>query len=295
MATGMQTEEEKVKWASSQRSDAPQASVEPIVPNRSLYKSYYSNIDDGVTIRITAVRGRGFNIRKRRIGKKDDVPDVYAVIKLNKADGEDKSPKWQTATIKDDTMPTWNESRDFTHVDPVRDVVVVELYDENKGKDEYLGTAAFSVEKLLRKRVLEIELRDGSELTESYVTLRCLHLERTAEEKAEVGDVLVHCHPELGDEGIESTMVNGKKASVYGNTDDDSEDDDDDVVMPLVSVSAPPTSRPSRGSYSDDDEHSLNSTSSSSSMSKKMRKIKSFPGKIGKRLSLSSKKKKEEG
>ena len=81
----MQSEEERLEQAvsSSNRSGDPQAvddSERMGVPT-SVYSSVY---EDGVSVRITAVRGRGFSIKKRRFGKKDDVPDLYCVIRLVK-------------------------------------------------------------------------------------------------------------------------------------------------------------------------------------------------------------------
>mmetsp|Transcript_17297 Transcript_17297/g.31329 ORF Transcript_17297/g.31329 Transcript_17297/m.31329 type:complete len:754 (-) Transcript_17297:132-2393(-) len=167
--SGMQSETEKMQLASvgSNRVDSPQDDK----------KSFYGGIAESNTnIRVTALRGRGFKIQKRRIGKKDDVPDVYCNIRLISQQLE-RPFTWKTPTIKDDTMPQWNESKEFSNINPSSDFVCVDVYEENsKGKDEWLGIAEFSLEKLLRKRLLEMELRNGSTLTKSYVTLVCIRL-----------------------------------------------------------------------------------------------------------------------
>lgn len=291
--SGMQSEEEKLQ-SSASRKDSPQDTVNQ--PS-SLYKSLYSGLENGVSIRVTAVRGRGFRIRERRIGKKNDVPDVYCTIRLNPEGAQQELTKscLKTSTIKDDTMPIWNESKDFDNIDPPRDLIRVDVYDENRGwKDDYLGSAEVSCEKLLRKRTMEIELCNGTTRTKSYVTLMGVHLSSSENKTSEAGeDVVVHCHPELGDEGVESTLINGRKASIV---DEDEEDEDDgDIVAPLISVSAPPTTHPFHKSGFSDDESlgSLGSTSSSSSMFRKMRKVKRFPGKLGKKFSHQSSKKKK--
>ena len=161
---------------------SPQSSDDPLAPSApdSLYGGV--EVSEGIPIRVTAVRGRGFHISKRRI-RKDDVPDVYCTIKVNSSREGAPRAVWKTATIKDDTMPQWNESREFTNIDPSRDIIRVDVFDENrKGKDEYLGSAEITVEKLLRKRMMELELQDESVGTNTHITVRCIELV-TAEAK----------------------------------------------------------------------------------------------------------------
>ena len=283
MLTGMQSEEEKLEWAATvgNKSDEdPQANDD--TPS-SLYSSVYE--EGGQSIRITTLRGRGFTIRKRRFGQKNDVPDLYCIIRLINSSEQQTSQPWKTSLIKDDCMPNWNESRDFNNiVDPARYHVSVDIYDSNsKGKDDHLGNAKFSLEQLLRKRLMEVELRNGKALTKTYVTLRCVHI-TTSDEKVEVGDVLVHHHPGLGDGGFESTMI-----SKSGSADDFDESERSDVMTPLVSMSAPPSSHHShRSNYStsdtDMDDESTSSASSNSSMSRQLDKVKNLPRTIGKKL-----------
>ena len=170
----MQSETEKLQSAAA-GSNSPRS----LQANGNLPSSFYGGIvESNVNIRVTALRGRGFQIQQRRIGKKDDVPDVYCNIRLNSGERQQLQPvSWQTSTIKDDTMPQWKESKEFSNINPSTDFVCVDVYEENsKGKDEWLGIAEFSLEKLLRKRLLEMELRNGSTLTKSYVTLMCIRL-----------------------------------------------------------------------------------------------------------------------
>jgi len=282
---GMQSEDERLAWLNC---GIPQAMKER---QESMYSSLYDGLTKGVTIRVTAMRGRGFQITKRRIGKKDDVPDVYCMIRLNASDAKEDQYDlacWKTKTIKDDTMPAWNESRDFENIHPARDLLRVDAYDQNSGKDTYLGSAEYSMEKLLRKRLLEMELRDCNESSSSkkvgsskaFITLQCIQVE-TSKEEMKGSEVVVHCHPDMGDEGFESTLV--KNGMTSASIDDDNEDGEDgDVVTPLASESDHPSNsrHPSHivtttgnvSSSEDDDNLSIGSTSSSSSMSRKMRK-----------------------
>ncbi len=51
----------------------------------------------------------------------------------------------------------------------------MDAYDEHRtSKDKYLGSAEYPLEKLLRKRLIELELRNGTELTGSFVTIKCV-------------------------------------------------------------------------------------------------------------------------
>ena len=254
-------------------------------------KSLYGGVEEvnGVTIRVTAVRGRGFKIKKRRLGKKDDVPDLYCKIYIYR---EGRPPQassecWKTPRIKDDTMPQWNDSRDYNNIDPARGVIRVDVYNENRGgKDEYLGSGKFSVENLLRKRLMEIELINDSAPTKSYVSLRCIQLAASDEKVGAVGDGNVAA---VSDEEeklarYELSLRNGNKTAAGNN--DVGNEEDDDVLFPLSSRSAPPTF----GKTSDDDEVSMSSTSSRSM------KLKLRGSKLGKSISsLTSRKKKKKG
>lgn len=302
--SGMQSEEEYI-----QDIDSSQVVVDPSSPPISP-KSLYGGADERLDVRVTAMRGRGFTIRKRRLGKKNDVPDVYLKIRLSPFSGrkgDQQLEPWKTHTIKDDTMPTWKASKDFERVDSLRDTLHVEAWDENRaGSDELLGRAEFSLEKLLRKRILEVELRDCPDTADTYVTLMCVQLEKAvSREKAlrdgvnsvtSEKDVLVHYHPQMDDQGYEATLLPQSNKSARIDEVDDEEEEADDVVAPLPSSSAPHSLDPHRianiDMVKDDDNRSINSAlsmnSTSSSRSKKAKNMfKSFGRKI------SGKKKKE--
>lgn len=122
------------------------------------------------SVRITAVKGWGFQIEKKRF-KKDDIPDVYCMIKFG------SSPKvWRTATIKNSTTPEWNESSDYTLMDHGQ-VISVDTYEEDKGardKDDYLGSVKLTVGKLLLAGgTMDLELEQDGKGTGHYVALRC--------------------------------------------------------------------------------------------------------------------------
>jgi hypothetical protein len=146
---------------------------------KDILDSINGTVEGGQTVMLTALRGRGFPIHKRRALKKDDVPDIYlAVPQLS----------WKTSVVKDDTMPQWNESKLFTAVNIGRKLRV-DAYDKNsKSKDDYIGTAKFSLEQLLRKRTMEMELMNGSERTNSFVTMQCVL--RSTQGSGESSDVL---------------------------------------------------------------------------------------------------------
>lgn len=135
--------------------------------------SIYGGIIDGdAAVRITAVKGRGFQLKKRQFYKKVDVPDVYCCISVISGDNPDRHASvWTTSTVKDDSMPRWNEHKEFSNVNLAHDFLRVDAYEEdNYGEDDYIGRAEFSVESLLRKLNVETELLMESEGTGAYVT-----------------------------------------------------------------------------------------------------------------------------
>ena len=206
-----------------------------------------------MTIRMTVKRGRGFTIRKRNL-RKDDVPDTYCAIHMDTS-----NEVWKTAVIKDDCMPNWNEERVFDNVDPARGLIHVDVFDKNsRGKDDLLGRAKFSVETLLRKREMEVELCDTTK-TNSYVTLSCVQL-HSAVRKYALGAIAVGS---MGD-----TVFTPK------NNTDTPNDEERDILTPLISPS-----------ILDEDEMSTVSTSSMSST--KTNRMKRFSGGLKKKLHFS--------
>jgi hypothetical protein len=209
---GMVSESEQMRWLSASLRKQANSNEN----NEATMVSLYGGLEDsnGVTIRVTAMRGRGFPIKKRALGKKEDVPDVYCSVRLKSSSRE----VWKTAMIKDDTMPHWNEPRDYTNIIPSGDFILVDVYEANsKGSDELLGQAKFSIERLLRKRLMEVEIqRESTGLfsTGMYVTFMCIQLGTSNEVGGGINavsgtndEVLVHYHPQMGDEGFESTLL----------------------------------------------------------------------------------------
>mmetsp|Transcript_22252 Transcript_22252/g.46541 ORF Transcript_22252/g.46541 Transcript_22252/m.46541 type:complete len:715 (+) Transcript_22252:182-2326(+) len=139
------------------------------------------------SIRVTALKGRGFLIKKKNLGlgHKNDIPDVYCYIRLNSSQQRQQQHQqshgslcWRTSTIKDDTMPKWDEEKTFTTANSNFDVVRVDVYAERRtSSDKYIGSAEYALEKLLRKRIMEMELRNGSKYTGSFVSLKGVQTE----------------------------------------------------------------------------------------------------------------------
>ena len=146
-----------------------------VLPYRMMYKmdlgsdfrEFYQH-PVGVA-RITCVRGRGFIVEKKMLGK-GDVPDVYCNIKLG------CEQVWKTSTVKDNLSPEWNESKDFLLSDNDQ-IISLEAWDEDKGpldSDDYLGTARVTVgEFLLAGKTMEVELQQDQQGTGAFVTLHC--------------------------------------------------------------------------------------------------------------------------
>jgi hypothetical protein len=122
------------------------------------------------TVRVTAVRGRGFKVQKRFM-KKDDIPDLYCNVKF-----DSKDYIWRTSTIRNSTTPEWNESADFALLNHDQ-IIDLDLFDEDRRKslvgDEKMGNVTISVgELLLAGGETEIEVKKGKS-SGAFVTLRC--------------------------------------------------------------------------------------------------------------------------
>jgi hypothetical protein len=146
-------------------------SFAPAASQKVVYVSSQAPVASGIgTVRVTAVKGRGFNIQKKRL-KRDDIPDVYCKIMFG------SSPKvWRTATIPNNTTPAWNESSDFLLSDHGQ-IISIEAYDEDKGSrdaDDRLGSARIAVGKLLLAGgIMDVELQQAGTPTGEFITLRC--------------------------------------------------------------------------------------------------------------------------
>ncbi|KAI2506642.1 Synaptotagmin-like mitochondrial-lipid-binding domain [Fragilaria crotonensis] len=146
-----------------------------VLPHRKLYKMNpasdfrtFCQRPIGVA-RITCVRGRGFRVEKKMMGK-HDVPDVYCSVQLG------CEPAWKTSTVKDNLSPEWNETCDFLLSDNDQ-IVSLEAWDQDKGtldSDDHLGTACLSVaDLLLAGKTREVELQQKGKATGAFVTIHC--------------------------------------------------------------------------------------------------------------------------
>ncbi|CAF1046797.1 unnamed protein product [Adineta ricciae] len=66
--------------------------------------------------------------------------------------------EYKTKTMNNTTDPRWNEVFEFVVEQSERDVVDFEIYDEDPGKDDFLGRAQFSINSLLEQQSVETEL-----------------------------------------------------------------------------------------------------------------------------------------
>jgi C2 domain len=118
-------------------------------------------------IRVTAVRGKGFQARKRFL-QKDDTPDVYLKIFFG-----DSSP-WQTSTACNATTPSWDESKVYTFVS-TSETFRIEAWDQNStrlGRDGRYGKTSASINKiLLDGGTTDLELESNGEKLGLYITL----------------------------------------------------------------------------------------------------------------------------
>lgn len=140
-------------------------------PNSKAPSKSLSDIGSaGSQVRITAVKGRGFEIEKK-LWKKDDIPDVYCKIKFG------SSPMaWRTSTIRNSVAPEWNESHTFRTVNR-SEILLINAFDEDAGRldvDDEIGYARISVRKLLLAGgICDCELLADGNPTGSYITIRC--------------------------------------------------------------------------------------------------------------------------
>jgi Ca2+-dependent lipid-binding protein len=126
------------------------------------------NQDVGLLVRITAVKGWGFEIENK--SKKIDIPDVYCTIKFG------SSPTvWRTTTVKNSVAPEWNESQTFRKVGHAQ-ILQINAFDEDAALHDgnELGNARISVDKiLLAGGNFDVELLSKGKSTGSFITVRC--------------------------------------------------------------------------------------------------------------------------
>ena len=148
--------------------------------------------DELEKVKVTILSGKGFQIKKTRKFKKDDIPDVYCCVKFG------SSPKvWRTVsdfllveleelevvltfwlssqtTIKDEVAPEWGESEIYNLTNK-NQVISLDAFDANKrGDDDYLGSMRVTVAKvLLNAGKLEMELQDDGKPLGQFITIAC--------------------------------------------------------------------------------------------------------------------------
>mmetsp|Transcript_16962 Transcript_16962/g.37044 ORF Transcript_16962/g.37044 Transcript_16962/m.37044 type:complete len:896 (+) Transcript_16962:122-2809(+) len=135
---------------SSENDDASEPeliSKEEVISSRSLMADATPKEAESITVKITAVKGAGFQVEKRRFGRRGDVPDVYCKISVESS----KDKVWRTSTIENNLNPAWGESKTFTTKNDLQ-VVSIEVFDEDSGKtdmDDFLGQVKTPLKTLL--------------------------------------------------------------------------------------------------------------------------------------------------
>jgi Ca2+-dependent lipid-binding protein len=187
-------------------------------------------------VSITAVKGRGFQIEKRRM-KKDDIPDVYLNIKV----GGSNKP-WKTSTFTNNTEPEWNESTTFW-VSDESDMITIDAFDCDKGKidkDDELGSARLTVGELFSAGgTMDVELKVDGEATGAFITLRCGKLGPVVAESASANEAATTMMGEgkynNDDDALEKETSHVNETA----TTPESKPDTDDDALPDEPVDAP--------------------------------------------------------
>jgi Ca2+-dependent lipid-binding protein len=122
-------------------------------------------------VRVTAMKGHGFQVEKRRRLQKSDIPDVYCNIKFG------SSPTvWRTKTIANNLEPVWNEAKEYPLLNHSQ-IVHIDAFDQDTGRkdaDDHLGSARVTVGKLLLAGgSIDVELETEGKPSGMYVTIRC--------------------------------------------------------------------------------------------------------------------------
>ena len=121
-------------------------------------------------VRIAAVSGRGFAIRRKPLFFPDDVPDVYMKISFG------ASPHvWRTTTIQDNQFPVWNEHKDYP-LQSHGQVIHLEVFEDDNKKENnpYYGSIRTTVGKvLLAGGTLQQEVINEGRHTGIFITIKC--------------------------------------------------------------------------------------------------------------------------
>eukprot|EP00977_Amphora_coffeiformis_P017216 scaffold5520_cov167-Amphora_coffeaeformis.AAC.6 len=153
-----------------------------VLPNRRLVKldPTISLLSDNVlkapvgVARVTIQQGSGFVVEERNVFQKADIPDCYVVATLG-------NTKRQSATIKDDLKPVWNETMDYVLSD-FDQIVHLEVWDEDGGPldpDDFLGAADVTVGQVLLQggQITRTLLGEGGKPTTASLSMgvQCLN------------------------------------------------------------------------------------------------------------------------
>lgn len=129
-----------------------------------------------VSVRIIVADGHGFQIeKKKKILKKDDIPDCYCLINV-KEDPCYTNQVWKTTVITNNIQPIWNESQDFYFVRHSM-TLNIDVWDSDSGNDDddddYLGNAQIVISQLLAtpNERIEVLLNLHGDPTGSFITL----------------------------------------------------------------------------------------------------------------------------
>lgn len=122
-------------------------------------------------VKLSIVKGFGFEAKKKRRFKKTDVPDIYCIVKFG------SNPQtWRTSTVKNSTTPTWKDEDKVFEMYSPNNIISIDVYDENsRTKDDYYGNARISVGKVLLaggSTDVEITTKDGKSKSGLFLTVQ---------------------------------------------------------------------------------------------------------------------------
>ena len=125
-------------------------------------------------VRVTAMGGRGFQVRKTAFFLADDVPDTYLNISFG------SHPQvWRTTTSRNTLTPEWNEYRDYV-LHSHGQIISVDVFDEAEGEkrdrtqDILFGSVRVTVGKVLfAGGVVEKEILTEGKGTGAFISIRC--------------------------------------------------------------------------------------------------------------------------
>lgn len=147
--------------------DSSQATTTATTTSESTREESASFAQSTGTVRITAVKGRGFKTpRLLSFFRKKLIPDVYCNFKLPKT-----GDAWRTSTIRNATSPEWNESKNFALVDDDH-IVSIDVFDAGRGIKP-IGSAATTIAELLAEGTMDVEIQRKGKGCGAFITLGC--------------------------------------------------------------------------------------------------------------------------